>query len=147
MELKNYQKTVMQDLARFIAAVNREGNIVKGWESYWQDKDINVGANGALSYKNKIKNTPCVCLKVPTGGGKTFMACCAVKKIFAAMPPQKPKLLVWLVPSDPILQQTLRTCRMLATLTAGVWTGILADVWAFIPRICCLAGKTFPRIL
>jgi len=109
MELKNYQKTVMQDLTRFIAAVNREGNIVKGWESYWQDKDINVGANGALSYKNKIKNTPCVCLKVPTGGGKTFMACCAVKKIFAAMPPQKPKLLVWLVPSDPILQQTLRT--------------------------------------
>lgn len=109
MELKNYQKTVMQDLAQFIAAVNREGDIVKGWEGYWQDKDINVGVNGVPAYKNKIKNTPCVCLKVPTGGGKTFMACCAVKKIFADMPQAKPRLLVWLVPSDSILQQTIRT--------------------------------------
>ena len=42
----------------------------------------------------------------PTGGGKTFMACSAVKRIFDHLPADKPKVVVWLVPSDSILTQT-----------------------------------------
>ena len=48
-------------------------------------------------------------MKVPTGGGKTFMACASVKRIFNAMPTGKPQVVVWLVPSDSILSQTIRT--------------------------------------
>lgn len=48
-------------------------------------------------------------MKVPTGGGKTFIACSAVKHIFQHMPLDKPKVVVWLVPSDSILTQTIRT--------------------------------------
>lgn len=109
MELKNYQKAVMQDLSSFMEAVDQENDIVKGWRNYWNDKDVNVGFGGVPGYQNKIKGVPHICMKVPTGGGKTFMACSAVKRIFEHLPADKPKVVVWLVPSDPILSQTIRT--------------------------------------
>ena len=61
------------------------------------------------SYNNSIECVPHVCMKVPTGGGKTFMACASVKRIFDALPTGKPQVVVWLVPSDSILTQTIRT--------------------------------------
>lgn len=109
MKLKNYQKTVMRDLSSFIDAVDFENDIVKGWNKYWFDKDVHVGFGGVPIYQNKVKNVPHVCMKVPTGGGKTFMACSAVKRIFDKLPFDKPKVVVWLVPSDSILTQTIRT--------------------------------------
>ena len=109
MELKNYQKSVMADLSAYMEAIDTENDLVKGWESYWKRKEIGIGAGGVPPYKNKIKGTPHVCMKVPTGGGKTFMACSAVKRIFDRLPADKPKFVVWLVPSDAILGQTIRT--------------------------------------
>lgn len=109
MELKNYQKTVMKDLTSFITAVDRENSITKGWNRYWDEKGIPVGYEGIPFYQNKIAGAPHVCMKVPTGGGKTFMACSAVRRIFDFLPAEKPKVVVWLVPSDSILTQTIRT--------------------------------------
>jgi len=59
------------------------------------------------AYKSSIDGVPHVCTKVPTGGGKTFMACAALKHIFSAMPMNKLQVVVWLVPSDSILTQTI----------------------------------------
>jgi len=109
MELKNYQKAVMADLSSYIDAVDGTNDIIKGWENYWSGKDIPIGQGGVPTYKNKIKGTPHVCMKVPTGGGKTFMACSAARRIFEKMPADKPRFIVWLVPSDAILGQTIRT--------------------------------------
>lgn len=109
MKLKNYQNTVMSDLSSFMDAVNRENDIINGWHQYWNEKDISVGFGGVPAYQNKIEGTPHICMKVPTGGGKTFMACSAVRKIFDHLPADKPKVVVWLVPSDSILTQTIRT--------------------------------------
>ena len=109
MELKRYQNAVMSDLSSFMDAVDQENDIVKGWNSYWSGKDIGVGSGGVPFYQNKIRGVPHVCMKVPTGGGKTFMACSAVKKIYDHLPADKPKVVVWLVPSDSILTQTIRT--------------------------------------
>lgn len=50
-----------------------------------------------------------MCFKVPTGGGKTFLAANSIKPIFDSMPHIHPKAVVWLVPSDAILTQTYRT--------------------------------------
>lgn len=108
MELKNYQKSVLRDLSLFMDAVDKENDIVRGWNRYWREKDIRVGLGGVPPYKNKIEGTPYVCMKVPTGGGKTFMACSALKRIFENLPADKPKMVVWLVPSDAILSQTIR---------------------------------------
>ena len=49
---------------------------------------------------------PDVCFKVPTGGGKTFIAASSIKAIYDAMPTVTAKAVVWLVPSDAILTQT-----------------------------------------
>lgn len=108
MELKNYQKKVIADLQSYLHCLQNAGSLAESWQSYWQAKDISVGAGGAPAYKDNVTEVPDVCMKVPTGGGKTFLACSALKHIFASMPQEKAKFVVWLVPSDPILDQTLK---------------------------------------
>lgn len=109
MELKNYQKKVMRNLSAYMEAVNNSAGLTSAWKNYWQAQDISVGFGGVPVYNNAIDGVPHICMKVPTGGGKTFMACASVKKIFDAMPLDKPRVVVWLVPSDPILVQTIKT--------------------------------------
>ena len=107
MELKTYQKKVMDNLSLFLQKINEENDIVKAWEKYWLEQDIKVGDKVSY-YQHEIKGVPQVCLKVPTGGGKTFLACTSLKKIFDNLPLSKSKVVVWLVPSDPILVQTIK---------------------------------------
>jgi type III restriction enzyme len=107
MELNNYQKQVMRDLTDYMNCVNHGTNLFSAWREYWFAKDVAVGLGGVPSYNNSIACVPHVCMKVPTGGGKTFMACAAVRRIFDALPTGKPQVVVWLVPSDPILNQTI----------------------------------------
>lgn len=108
MELNTYQKQVIRDLSAYMNCVNRGTNLYSAWREYWFSKDIAVGAGGVPSYKNSIDGVPHICMKVPTGGGKTFLACASVRRIYDAMPTSKPKVVVWLVPSDSILTQTTR---------------------------------------
>lgn len=108
MELKNYQKKVIADLQNYLHSLKQSANLAEAWKNYWQTKDIAVGNGSVPAYKDNIQGVPAVCMKVPTGGGKTFLACSAIKHIFDFMPAEKPKLVVWLVPSDPILEQTLK---------------------------------------
>lgn len=110
MELKNYQKKVIADLQNYLHSLKQSANLAEAWKNYWQTKDIAVGNGGVPAHKDNIQGVPAVCMKVPTGGGKTFLACSAIKHIFDFMPAEKPKLVVWLVPSDPILEQTLKIC-------------------------------------
>lgn len=109
MELKTYQKKVMSNLSSYLDCVDRSDDLFKAWKDYWEQQDIHIGFGGVPSYKNAIVGVPHICMKVPTGGGKTFMACASIKKIFDTMPLDKPRVVVWLVPSDPILMQTIRT--------------------------------------
>lgn len=109
MELKSYQKKVMENLSAYMEAVNNSTGLNTAWNNYWSAQDIAVGFGGVPTYNDAIDGVPHVCMKVPTGGGKTFMACAAIKKIYDAMPLDKPRVVVWLVPSDPILVQTIKT--------------------------------------
>ena len=108
MELKSYQQKVMNDLSAYLHFLNRDNDLFAAWKSYWAEKDIGVGMGGVPAYQNAISGVPHVCMKVPTGGGKTFMACAALRRIFDEMPLEKPRVAVWLVPSDSILSQTIR---------------------------------------
>lgn len=108
MELKNYQKKVMNNLSAYMEAVNNSVGLQSAWKNYWMAQDIAVGFGGVPTYNNAIDGVPHICMKVPTGGGKTFMACASIKKIFDAMPLDKPRVVVWLVPSDSILEQTIK---------------------------------------
>ena len=52
---------------------------------------------------------PCVCLRIPTGGGKTLLAAHAVALLAREWPGRHPQpLALWLVPTDTIRSQTLR---------------------------------------
>lgn len=106
MELKNYQAAVLDDLSRFLTLVGTTGNIAKAYSELWTEKNVPVGSGGMDPYHMTIPGVPDVCLKVPTGGGKTFIAASAIKPIFEALPHTKTRAVVWLVPSDAILEQT-----------------------------------------
>ena len=108
MEMKNYQKKVIADLNRFLVILNKNFNISKSYQEFWQEQNIPVGISGVPAYQNIIPNTPHICFKVPTGGGKTFIACNSIKPIFDALPIAKSKVVVWLVPTDSILEQTIK---------------------------------------
>lgn len=112
MELKLYQQTVINDLEEFIDCLEKTGQIHSAYEKYWNSKGVSLfdidGNNYIKPYDNSIKGVPRVTVKVPTAGGKTFIACNALKTIFDSFPLDKPKVVVWLVPSDTILQQTVK---------------------------------------
>lgn len=107
MELKTYQKNVLGDLTRFLTLMTENNSAAKAYKTLWAEKGVNVGFNGMAAYHYNLKHgVPDVCFKVPTGGGKTFIAANAIKTIYDAMPTASTKAVVWLVPSDAILTQT-----------------------------------------
>lgn len=107
MELKNYQKKTMSDLTLYLHHLESSRNMVTAYENYWTDQDVRVGFGGVPLYRETIPGTPHICFKVPTGGGKTFMACTSIRRIFDTMPKGEPQVVVWLVPSNTILAQTI----------------------------------------
>lgn len=108
MELKRFQKQVIGDLNRYCELLNSTNSVVKAYNDFWLEKGVQVGFNSIPTYNNIIANTPHICFKVPTGGGKTFLACNSLRTIFNNLPSKKAKVVVWLVPSDAILTQTLK---------------------------------------
>lgn len=110
MELKTYQLGVLDDLDGYLAALDRTAGIHAAWKGYWEEKGAAVGSageNGVPAYCDDLAGVPNVCIKVPTGGGKTFLAACAVRHLFDRLPAGKTRVVVWLVPSDAILTQTV----------------------------------------
>ena len=107
MELKSYQKKVIADLTRYLELLNETKSDAAAFRLFWQEKS----APALGRYQNVIPGVPNLCFKVPTGGGKTFIACNAVRPIFDALPATKTKAVVWLVPSDAILTQTAKALK------------------------------------
>ena len=111
MELKNYQKQVIADLQQYLTCLDETESAEKAYNKFWEDKGCTVGMNGLPVYRNEIHHTPHICFKVPTGGGKTFLAAASIKPILDHMPYTKAKVVVWLVPSDAILEQTTKNLQ------------------------------------
>ncbi len=111
MELKTYQKQVIADLSRYMALLDEAKDSSQAFKLFWEEKGIPVGLGGVPAYQHILPGIPTICLKVPTGGGKTFLACHAIKPVFDQLPPTKTRAVVWLVPSDAILTQTLAALR------------------------------------
>lgn len=111
MELKKYQNRVIADLKDYLTQVNEQPKLSDAFKMFWESRQIEVGTPQMPGYQNVIDGVPHVCYKVPTGGGKTFLACASVKPIFEALPPTRKQAVVWLVPSDSILTQTLAALK------------------------------------
>lgn len=102
MILKDYQQRAIDDLAEFLRRLKSSRSIGRAFAEFWLSRDVRAEA-----YQNTIANVPQVCFKVPTGGGKTFMAAASLRVIFDELPAQN-KFVVWLVPSETILAQTYK---------------------------------------
>jgi type III restriction enzyme len=115
MELKPYQQEVITDLARFLDCAQVTKNLPDAFHDFWASHPrtpLQPFPGTAIEpYKNTVPGVPHVTIKVPTAGGKTFIASNALRTIFAAFPANRPKAVVWLVPSITILDQTLRNLR------------------------------------
>ena len=107
MEMKGYQKAVISDLTHYLELLNETQNYMTAFEQFWREKS----APGLGLYRNVIAGVPNLCIKVPTGGGKTFIACNAIRPVFDALPVTKTKAVVWLVPSEAILTQTVKALK------------------------------------
>ncbi|MDR3363924.1 MAG: DEAD/DEAH box helicase family protein [Clostridiales Family XIII bacterium] len=105
MELKKYQKAVIADLTDYLALLP-DMSAGTAFTRFWEGRGI-----GLEVYHDTLGGVPNVCVKVPTGGGKTFIAASAIAPIFESLPHTKTKAVVWLVPSDSILEQTLANLK------------------------------------
>lgn len=114
MELKNYQKKTLEQLQNYILEFRK----------YPKDKAAGVAfmiiRTDAQDHFPKeyhwipeIGRSPFVCIKVPTGGGKTLIAAHAVGIIYSDYLGERADkgLVMWYVPSDAIRTQTLEHLR------------------------------------
>jgi type III restriction enzyme len=115
MELKPYQQQVINDLALFLENIQETKDVKDAFYNFWAKHPrtpLQPFPGTAIEpYKNNVPRVPHICVKVPTAGGKTFIACNAIKTIFDAFAYDKPKAVVWLVPSITILDQTIKNLK------------------------------------
>jgi type III restriction enzyme len=110
MELKSYQKKVITDLEQFFESVQKHKNVGLAFDNFWQQRlgPYNpVRGEGMRPYNEILPGAIHLSIKVPTAGGKTFIACNALHTIFSSLPEHQPRAVVWMVPWSNLLDQTI----------------------------------------
>jgi len=113
MELKPYQQKVIQDLENYLSYLQKYQSPSTAFNSYWKDKigeyklNLDGTSSGMRYYKDNIPGAVHIAIKVPTAGGKTFIACNALNSLNKYLNQGNPKAVVWLVPWSNLLQQTV----------------------------------------
>ena len=102
-ELKSYQREALQHLAIFIENLHKFDDDIeyafrKAQRRYPYHDVRNI--NG--------KSIPKVCFKLPTGGGKTYLAAHCIEKIQEYFYKKYSGLVIWVTTSDTIYKQTLK---------------------------------------
>lgn len=103
LQLKKFQKDTLDVLQRYL-----EDARLQGVAMAFQRCAMPVG--GTVPQYRKVKgleDVPYVCLRVPTGGGKTILAAYSIERAAKAWMGVDFPLVLWLVPSNTIRSQTL----------------------------------------
>ena len=101
--LKTYQQSALNALTLFL---RQAGSM--GLEAAWAHAMGRERGRAGVPYRaDELGDVPCVCLRIPTGGGKTLMASHAIALIAQAWSHRDFPVALWLVPSDTIRSQTL----------------------------------------
>ena len=113
MELKGYQAQTLALLRRFFEEARLAGP-KNAYEAITQDPDqaARLGRYaGAYTPLARLPEIPYVCLRLPTGGGKTILAARAVAVARDAWIEKDHPLVLWLVPSNTIRVQTVQALK------------------------------------
>ena len=114
MILKEYQREAVGAMSAFFAALADGQKEWEGWPEKFQKKEepaeIAWEQLGKEGYQKKQTGSgqPCphFCLKIPTGGGKTLLAAHAVQQFLQKVARRQTGLVLWVVPSQQIFEQT-----------------------------------------
>jgi type III restriction enzyme len=104
-ELKEYQQTALDRFRVYLRDVSKIGPDGANLAFY---KATNLPYRQAPVIAD---GTPYVCLRIPTGGGKTVMGAHAVGIAAQEFLEVKNPMVLWLVPSTPILDQTVSALK------------------------------------
>lgn len=123
MRLKHYQEKVLKQLQEYLdelAAAKKEVDEIAAIKpALAKQIDFPKEAWTKATHRNIYHSRnnglgeplPDIYLKVPTGGGKTFLACHAIDLIQKTFLNKQTGLVLWIVPSDPIYKQTLKALK------------------------------------
>ena len=109
LTLKKYQKDTLDFLRLFLEEA-RFGNLESAFENH---RTESARRALPLAYRplEKLEKTPYICLRLPTGGGKTLLGAYTISTAAQAFLEQDFPLVLWLVPTNTIRQQTLETLK------------------------------------
>lgn len=106
MELKNYQQETLETLSKFLT----EAKIIGSVEAFAKNQNAFSYPSEYFSLK-VLEDAPYICLRLPTGGGKTLLGACSIKIAAENFLEREYPLVLWLVPTDTIRKQTLKLLR------------------------------------
>ncbi len=106
---KIYQQQVLDSVEAYFKACHEQPSPSRAFttvtESLWGH------GNPYHSLSGFPTDMPYFCLRVPTGGGKTWLAAKSVALVNTHLLRTEHSVVLWLVPSKPIREQTLRALR------------------------------------
>lgn len=110
IQLKEYQSRVLESLREFLSNCARTREPGSAFEK------VTASVYGwSVPYRQiqdpRFEKMPYVCIRVPTGGGKTLLACHTVGIALNRYLPTPHAVVLWLVPSNTILDQTADALR------------------------------------
>jgi len=110
MNLKHYQEKALDWLRRYYErcrALHEAGDRFPAATAFTSITTEIHGSGLPYSKVEQLPGIPYVCLRIPTGGGKTVVGCEAIAVAQNELLRADRSLVLWLVPSDPIRRQTL----------------------------------------
>ena len=107
-QLKSYQQGALDSLALFLKRSRETQDIDNAFEYVLKEHQFPL-----VPYRNykKFDGIPYVCIRIPTGGGKTILGTYAVTTATKEYLPQDYPITLWLVPTTTIQQQTVAALK------------------------------------
>lgn len=103
-QLKNYQSKVLSILEEYL----KQARIVGAKEAYFTIKGNN---NIPYNTVDGLEEIPYICLRLPTGGGKTYLSAYSIKIIAQHFVEKDFHIVIWFTPTTTIKEQTLKTLK------------------------------------
>jgi type III restriction enzyme len=108
-QLKVYQCQALDAFESFLR-LYREQGAARAYDACTRET-FGLGVPYRTPEALALGDIPCVCLRIPTGGGKTLIGGHAIARLNDALLGVDRSLTVWLVPTEAIRTQTLRALK------------------------------------
>lgn len=110
-EPKTYQRAVMESVEKYFRACHRIGNADTAF--YETTRELWDEGIPYRPIEGLTPSMPYFCLRVPTGGGKTWLAAKSVALVNTHLLRCEHSVILWMVPSNAIREQTLSALKNL----------------------------------